>query len=831
MQPKTQEITQAKGANLANIPQAFRDAAQWVCWRFHEVDGRRTKPPTDAKGRKVSATDPKNFMSFAEALAAYQGGATVDGIGFALIPNGGLCCIDIDHCFNEGRLLTQAWMVLKDIGPTYVEKSPSGEGLHVWIKADLPDGMGGRRFKTPDGAEVEIYNHGRFLTMTGKRFEVAGYPHHPHVEAKQAEVNALIARLEAARQSPPPAAPAPSSDAQRPTSTASTGGETPPPVGASPRPDWRGIALDFDPIGVEDEKLIAAILATPYDGAKFKALQYEGDVSFYGGDESRADLGLLDILAKWTRGDTRQMCRIFTSSKLAAREKTETRDDYVARTIATALVRRDGTIWNPDAPPPGMDAAGTPYLADTARAADAAQAREEREEREREYYHGPNDETPDAFLRLASMEKVDAFREETEDLSEMPVINTGLEPLDKYLQGLRGGQVYTIAAMPGLGKTSLISQIADSMAEAGQDIVFFTLEVTERQIMAKSLSRRMWALADGNPALALSAGEIDKGKFLKWGNADLLAIYDRACREYKAAAKGRIWLVQGQNRQTGTDDMRAFLDRYKRHFPDKTPIVFLDYFQLLRRSDPRATDKQSADDNIQSLRTLAKHFRLPLFSISSLNRSGYQAPDDMSGLKESGMIEYSSDVIIILKYINKHGQNSGPKEARAEVDGATVFRVGMNVLKNRHEEKGELPGGLLFYPRFGFYTANDGTLARIDNAEELGRGAEELKTWMDELGEDGIVATALKTGRKKAKEIYKAVGKAYRGEEKGAPRFNQEEMAAVIEEAKRRGHVVEVERIGTNSKPCAYIIAKDAAEEETRKDAPRQADQGELFGE
>lgn len=385
----------AKTGNFSeNIPQFFKDAHNWVCWRFLEVDGRRTKPPTDAQGRKVSVTDPKNFMSFGDALAAYQGNDALDGIGFALTPDAGLCCIDLDHCFNEGRLLTQAWMVLRDLGPTYVERSPSGEGLHVWIKASLPNDMGGRRFKTPDGAEVEAYAHGRYMTMTGNRFEVAGYPHHPQVEAKQAEVEALISRLEAARQSPPPAAP---SAPQRPAPSPTVGEPRPPVDGGQARPlagDWRNIALDFAPIGVEDEKLIARIFASA-QGEKFKALYLDGDITGYA-SQSDADLALASIIAWWAKGDTRQTCRIFTSSKLAGRDKWLNRrgDDYAARTIATALKQRDGSTLAgdfgaipPTAPQPGIDAAQAPtYLADTARAAWEAQrarlAKEEQAARE-----------------------------------------------------------------------------------------------------------------------------------------------------------------------------------------------------------------------------------------------------------------------------------------------------------------------------------------------------------------------------------------------------------------------------------------------------------------
>lgn len=351
-------------AALEGLPQIFRDTPQWVCWRFHEADGRRTKLPTDAQGRKVSATDPRNFMSFGDALAAYQDNDTLDGIGFALTPDAGLCCIDLDHCFNDGRLLTQAWMVLKDIGATYTERSPSGEGLHVWIKGNLPNEEGGRKFKAPDGTGIEIYHHGHYFTMTGNRFEVTGYPHHPQVEAKQAQINALIERLERAKNGAP-AHPSASAPPNTPT------GEAQSPAAGG---DWRSIALDFSPMTDED----IAIAGRVFAGRGKEALAlWEGDISGYPGpdgkpDHSAADQAFANFLAEETQ-DPRQICRIFSASKLADREKWQNRADYPKRTIREALDYAEQNSAAHDFAP--YAATGDPhtYLADTARAAWAAQ--------------------------------------------------------------------------------------------------------------------------------------------------------------------------------------------------------------------------------------------------------------------------------------------------------------------------------------------------------------------------------------------------------------------------------------------------------------------------
>jgi primase-polymerase (primpol)-like protein len=91
-----------------------------------------------------------------------------DGIGFVL--NGdGIVCMDLDHCLVAGRVAAWAAPVLKAVPRTYIEVSPSGEGLHVWGTGRLPRG---RVIGVP-GGRVELYGSGRYLTVTGQRFRGA----------------------------------------------------------------------------------------------------------------------------------------------------------------------------------------------------------------------------------------------------------------------------------------------------------------------------------------------------------------------------------------------------------------------------------------------------------------------------------------------------------------------------------------------------------------------------------------------------------------------------------------------------------------------------------
>ena len=117
------------------------------------------KVPLTVRGRAASSTNPRTWSTHDEANASEIGA----GLGFVL--NGdGIVCIDIDHCIEHGRPARWASDFLATLPNTYVETSPSGDGLHIWGTADL--GFTGRRIKIP-GGEVEVYSNLRYLTVTG----------------------------------------------------------------------------------------------------------------------------------------------------------------------------------------------------------------------------------------------------------------------------------------------------------------------------------------------------------------------------------------------------------------------------------------------------------------------------------------------------------------------------------------------------------------------------------------------------------------------------------------------------------------------------------------
>lgn len=122
------------------------------------------KRPLTVAGMAASSTNSRTWSTHKEAAASTAG----VGLGFVLSDVDDVVCLDLDHCLNPltGQLAPWAAAIVRDAGATYVEVSPSGDGLHIWGRADVRQG---RKLRRPDGTAVEIYGTGRYIAMTGRR--------------------------------------------------------------------------------------------------------------------------------------------------------------------------------------------------------------------------------------------------------------------------------------------------------------------------------------------------------------------------------------------------------------------------------------------------------------------------------------------------------------------------------------------------------------------------------------------------------------------------------------------------------------------------------------
>ncbi len=184
-----------------NIPEEMKGLKQWVNWAgiWSEDKAKFSKPPMKATGRNASSTNPKDWTTLEKSLGAmgrdgvYTDNAgkrhpvTLDGIGLAGLGRTPYTGIDLDHCIDPetGEINPTARKIVETFD-SYTEISPSGVGLRIWIEAEKPLIWCANKAGETD---IEVYDKGRFLTVTGHHLE--GTPR--GVGARQDALNAFMA--------------------------------------------------------------------------------------------------------------------------------------------------------------------------------------------------------------------------------------------------------------------------------------------------------------------------------------------------------------------------------------------------------------------------------------------------------------------------------------------------------------------------------------------------------------------------------------------------------------------------------------------------------------
>lgn len=135
---------------------ALRDERVWVAW----ADESGRKVPKSPHGGNAKSNDPSTWGTYAEAEAVR---AKIGYSGVGLMLTDGYIGIDLDGAVEDGEIADWAQEIIGRFD-SYTELSPSGTGVHIigWSNVEQvgPIGRNNRR-------GVEVYNHGRYFTVTG----------------------------------------------------------------------------------------------------------------------------------------------------------------------------------------------------------------------------------------------------------------------------------------------------------------------------------------------------------------------------------------------------------------------------------------------------------------------------------------------------------------------------------------------------------------------------------------------------------------------------------------------------------------------------------------
>jgi len=272
------------------IPPELKERRQWVGWRWRQARDEWTKQPINPHtGTLASHADADTWGSFDDAITAVAR-YHIDGVGYVFAADDPYAGIDLDKCLEPATGVIDEWAAdIIDAANSYSEVSPSGTGVKIIVRGELPNGRGRKK------PEIEMYDRLRFFTITGQRID--------NGVATIADRGDFVTRLY--KKHFPDREPAK----------------------VTTLPIAQSLTLD-------DQEVIDRARHAR-NGAKFNQL-FAGSVDGHG-SQSEADAALCSMIAFWTGPDHDRIDRIFRQSALY-RDKWE-REDYRLSTITLACDR------------------------------------------------------------------------------------------------------------------------------------------------------------------------------------------------------------------------------------------------------------------------------------------------------------------------------------------------------------------------------------------------------------------------------------------------------------------------------------------------------------
>jgi replicative DNA helicase len=206
--------------------------------------------------------------------------------------------------------------------------------------------------------------------------------------------------------------------------------------------------------------------------------------------------------------------------------------------------------------------------------------------------------------------------------AQVPGISTGFRELDRLTTGMHRGELFVVAARPGMGKSSFALTVAQHVAvELGLPVVVFSLEMDSQQLV-----ERLASLCGGIAHQVVRTGALRDADWVRLSEVEDLPV--PTLEELTARARERSIQV------------------------GRLGLVVVDYLQLIGGQAP-ANDTRAAELSgiSRGLKALARELRCPLLAVSQLNR----APETrrnrrpmLADLRDSGAIEEDADVVLFI---------------------------------------------------------------------------------------------------------------------------------------------------------------------------------------
>lgn len=241
---------------------------------------------------------------------------------------------------------------------------------------------------------------------------------------------------------------------------------------------------------------------------------------------------------------------------------------------------------------------------------------------------------------------------------KLPGITTGFSGIDNFIGGLNKSELILLAARPGMGKTSIVLNMATAAAKSSdKTVVIFQLEMSKDQLASRLLSAE--ALVDNKK---LRMGNLTDEEWIKIAGA--------------STNLNKLNILIDDQSDIKVSEMKAKC----RRLGDKLGLIIIDYLQLMQGSKKTDNRVQEVSEISRSLKIMAKELNVPVLCCSQLSRAAEGRADKrpmLSDLRESGAIEQDADIVMFLYRDDYYNPDTDKKNVAECI-----------IAKNRHGEVG-----------------------------------------------------------------------------------------------------------------------------------------------
>jgi replicative DNA helicase len=273
------------------------------------------------------------------------------------------------------------------------------------------------------------------------------------------------------------------------------------------------------------------------------------------------------------------------------------------------------------------------------------------EDAERMLFRVAHEDRASDFRNVAEIleEEIDRLEQLAQGDGGLTGAASGFDDLDKVTGGFQPGNLIVIAARPAMGKSALVTNIAQHISsKEAKPVAFFSLEMSEAE-----LAHRFIAIQ-----ARISSDRLRRGRV---SEKDWPGVV-QACNVLE---KAPLWIDDSSD--LGLLDLRAKARRLHASVGE-LGVIIIDYIQLMRPEDPRQNRVEQVGQMSRGLKILARELNVPVIALSQLSRAPEQRPDKrpiLSDLRESGNIEQDADLVTFLyrdEYYDPESEAQGEAE-------------------------------------------------------------------------------------------------------------------------------------------------------------------------